>query len=141
MNCIPALTALHGDTGKLPFESAPEDDRNLPDMHLALYNDVVVFDSVAKIAYIICWVNTDSFPTLEEAYTHGCANLNRLSRKLSVSVSMPNGSVDMALSKRPATAVSNMTQEEFTAVRAEAVCCLSYAYHSSQVLYMSTFGG
>lgn len=33
-------------TGKLPFETAPKDDRNLPDMHLALYNDVVVFDQV-----------------------------------------------------------------------------------------------
>ena len=32
--------------GKLPFSSAPVDDRGLADMHLALYNDVVVFDQV-----------------------------------------------------------------------------------------------
>jgi anthranilate synthase component 1 len=33
-------------SSKLPFESAPEDDRQLPDIHLALYNDVMVFDQV-----------------------------------------------------------------------------------------------
>lgn len=33
-------------SGKLPFSAAPPDDRSLPDMHLALYNDVVVFDQV-----------------------------------------------------------------------------------------------
>lgn len=33
--------------GKIPFSSAPEDDRHLPEMHLALYNDVVVFDQVS----------------------------------------------------------------------------------------------
>ena len=39
--------------GKLPFEEAPQDDRDLPDMHLALYNDVVVFDHATKLAYVI----------------------------------------------------------------------------------------
>ncbi len=42
--------------GKLPFESAPEDDRGLADIHLALYNDVVVFDHATKLAYVISWV-------------------------------------------------------------------------------------
>lgn len=35
--------------GKIPFESAPEDDRQLPDLHLALYNDVVVLDQATKV--------------------------------------------------------------------------------------------
>ena len=33
-------------SGKLPFSSSPPDDRGLADMHLALYNDVVIFDQV-----------------------------------------------------------------------------------------------
>eukprot|EP00854_Cymbomonas_tetramitiformis_P023725 gene23725-28755_t len=33
---------------KLPVENAPEDDRSLPDIHLALYKDVVVFDNSTK---------------------------------------------------------------------------------------------
>jgi hypothetical protein len=37
---------VHARAGKLPFESAPADDRGLPDMHLARYNDVVLFDQV-----------------------------------------------------------------------------------------------
>jgi len=36
--------------GKIPFEEAPEDDRQLPDLHLALYNDVVVLDQATKVS-------------------------------------------------------------------------------------------
>ena len=43
--------------GKLPFSTAPPDDRNLNDMHLALYNDVIVFDQATKIIYAISWVH------------------------------------------------------------------------------------
>lgn len=57
--------------GKLPFEGAPEDDRNLPDMHLALYNDVIVFDHATKLAYVISWVHTDDYDTPEEAFREG----------------------------------------------------------------------
>ena len=42
--------------GKLPFEDAPTDDRRLADLHLALYNDCVVFDHATKLAYVIAWV-------------------------------------------------------------------------------------
>jgi anthranilate/para-aminobenzoate synthase component I len=42
-------TVRYVETKKLPFSKAPEDDRNLPDIHLGLYNDVVVFDHVEKV--------------------------------------------------------------------------------------------
>lgn len=42
--------------GKIPFEDAPQDDRQLPDLHLALYNDVIVFDHATKLAYVVSWV-------------------------------------------------------------------------------------
>lgn len=55
-------------SGKLPFSGAPPDDRNLPDMHLALYNDVVVFDHATKLAYVISWVHLEEHPDVEAAY-------------------------------------------------------------------------
>jgi len=45
--------------GKIPFSAAPPDDRRLPDLNLALYNDVVVFDQATKIAYAISWAHLD----------------------------------------------------------------------------------
>lgn len=42
-------TVRYVEKKKLPFSSTPVDDRNLPDVHLGLYNDVVVFDHVEKV--------------------------------------------------------------------------------------------
>lgn len=36
---------------KLPFSKAQDDDRNLADIHLALYDDVIVFDHVEKVLF------------------------------------------------------------------------------------------
>ncbi|MEY4183136.1 MAG: hypothetical protein RLZZ217_1762 [Planctomycetota bacterium] len=41
------------EPGKLPFTSAPRDDRGLPDLHMGLYGEVVVFDHVTK-SMIVC---------------------------------------------------------------------------------------
>ena len=40
---------------KIPFSDAPKDDRNLLDMQLGLYKDVVVFDNATKLVYIVAW--------------------------------------------------------------------------------------
>ncbi|KAL7201528.1 hypothetical protein ACSBR1_033266 [Camellia fascicularis] len=63
---------------KLPFSSAPQDDRNLPDVHLGLYEDVIVFDHVDKKAHVIHWVRLDQFSSVEEAYNDGMNRLNSL---------------------------------------------------------------
>jgi anthranilate/para-aminobenzoate synthase component I len=60
--------------GKLPFSGAPPDDRDLPDMHLALYNDVLVFDHATKLAYVISWVHLDEHADVDAAYQVGCAD-------------------------------------------------------------------
>lgn len=58
---LPApLHAPPATAGKLPFEDAPQDDRRLADIHLALYNDAVVFDHATKLAYVIAWVSAES---------------------------------------------------------------------------------
>jgi anthranilate synthase component 1 len=57
-------------SSKIPFASAPPDDRHLPEMHLALYNKVVVFDSSSKLVYLVVWVDLDvsSFSSFSKMY-------------------------------------------------------------------------
>lgn len=53
---------------KIPFETAPTDDRDLLDLHLALYMETVVFDNATKLMYIIVWARTDTGAALEDMY-------------------------------------------------------------------------
>jgi anthranilate synthase component I len=46
-------TVRYVEPGKLPFSHAPRDDRGLPDLHMALYDGVVVFDHVAKTVELV----------------------------------------------------------------------------------------
>ncbi|KAL5991506.1 Allatostatin [Asimina triloba] len=64
-------TVRYVEKKKLPFLNAPVDDRNLPDVHLGLYEDVIVFDHVEKKAYVIHWVRLDGYSSVEEAYNEG----------------------------------------------------------------------
>eukprot|EP00877_Chromochloris_zofingiensis_P010616 jgi/Chrzof1/5808/Cz16g16180.t1 len=129
-------------SGKIPFEAAPEDDRHLPDLHLALYNDVVVFDQATKIIYVISWVHLDdatttgstastsnrntsslssshsssySMSALRKAYESGKSRLKHLVELLSSTPPcLSPGIVNMELNKLPAPpGRSNMTEQEF----------------------------
>ncbi|CDP09175.1 unnamed protein product [Coffea canephora] len=71
-------TVRYVEKKKLPFSNAPVDDRNLPDVHLGLYDDVIVFDHVEKKAYVIHWVRLDEFYSVEEAYNDGMNRLEAL---------------------------------------------------------------
>ncbi|OEL25038.1 Anthranilate synthase alpha subunit 1, chloroplastic [Dichanthelium oligosanthes] len=73
-------TVRYVETKKLPFSKAPHDDRNLPDIHLGLYNDVIVFDHVEKKTHVIHWVRLDCYQSADEAYEDG---INRLEAMLS----------------------------------------------------------
>nr|AAZ43077.1 anthranilate synthase alpha subunit [Zea mays] len=75
-------TVRYVEKKKLPFSSAPQDDRNLPDVHLGLYDDVLVFDNVEKKVYVIHWVNVDRHASVEEAYQDGRSRLNMLLSKV-----------------------------------------------------------
>lgn len=111
-------TVRYTEKKKLPVEKAPLDDRSLPDIHLGLYKDVVVFDHVSKIVYTLHWVCTDCFSSLEEAYTNGQKQLDALVARLQ-STNMPKlspGSVDMSIGKYgSAIRQSNMTKDEYIA--------------------------
>ncbi|TVU47641.1 hypothetical protein EJB05_07247 [Eragrostis curvula] len=75
-------TVRYVEKKKLPFSGAPQDDRNLPDVHLGLYDDVLVFDNVEKKVYVIHWVNLDRHASTEEAYEDGRSRLNLLLSKV-----------------------------------------------------------
>ncbi|CAN0837950.1 Anthranilate synthase alpha subunit 1, chloroplastic [Linum grandiflorum] len=71
-------TVRYAEKKKLPFSNAPEDDLKLPDIHLALYDDVIVFDHVEKKVYIIHWVHIERYTSVESAYIEGMKRLETL---------------------------------------------------------------
>ncbi|XXG85835.1 hypothetical protein AAC387_Pa11g0851 [Persea americana] len=71
-------TVRYVERKKLLFSSAPEDDRNLPDVHLGLYDDVIVFDHVEKKAYAIHWVRLEKYSSVDKAYNDGMDRLEIL---------------------------------------------------------------
>ncbi|KAJ6826718.1 anthranilate synthase alpha subunit 1, chloroplastic-like [Iris pallida] len=75
-------TVRYVEKKKLSFSTAPEDDRNLPDVHLGLYNNVIVFDHLEKKAYVIHWVRLDRFSSVEDAYQDGKKRLESLLYKV-----------------------------------------------------------
>ncbi|KAI3470865.1 hypothetical protein Pfo_027528 [Paulownia fortunei] len=75
-------TVRYAEKKKLPFSSAPKDDRNLADIHLGLYDDVIVFDHVDKKAYVIHWVRLDRYSSAKTAYSDGIKRLETLVSKV-----------------------------------------------------------
>jgi anthranilate synthase component 1 len=65
---------------KLP--SPPPDDRNLPDLHMQLYNDVVVFDQAQKAVLVITHVMVDEYSSAELAYQAGQTRLDEICGRL-----------------------------------------------------------
>ncbi|KAK5833233.1 Anthranilate synthase component I-1, chloroplastic -like protein [Gossypium arboreum] len=109
-------TVRYVEKKKLPFTKAPRDDRNLPDIHLGLYNDVIVFDHVEKKAYIIHWVRLDKHSSVEKAYNEGVDHLEKLVARVQ-DVELPKlspGSVALQTQHfGPSLKNSNMEKEEF----------------------------
>ncbi|CAN1746481.1 Anthranilate synthase alpha subunit 1, chloroplastic, partial [Linum perenne] len=68
----------YAENVKLPFSSAPRDDLNLPDMHLGLYDDVLIIDHVQKKVYVIHWVHIDRYTSVQSAYVDGMKRLETL---------------------------------------------------------------
>ncbi|KAI3896599.1 hypothetical protein MKX03_023174 [Papaver bracteatum] len=67
---------------KLPFSTAPTDDRNLPDISLGLYDDVIVFDHIEKKIYAVHWVRLDQYSSVQEAFNDGINKLDNLASKV-----------------------------------------------------------
>lgn len=116
-------TVRYVEKKKLLFINAPQDDRNLADIHLGLYEDVIVFDHVQKKAYIIHWVRIDQYSSIEEAYKDGIKRLEKLLSKVH-DVDPPKllpGSVELSTHQFGTPLdQSNMTSEEYKAAVLQA---------------------
>ncbi|XP_016471994.2 anthranilate synthase alpha subunit 1, chloroplastic [Nicotiana tabacum] len=109
-------TVRYVENRKLPFLRAPEDDRNLADIQLGLYEDVVVFDHVEKKAHVIHWVRLDQYSSLPEAYLDGKKRLEILVSRVQgiESPRLSPGSVDFCTHTfGPSLTKGNMTSEEY----------------------------
>lgn len=117
-------TMRYAELKSLPFSSAPCDDRNLPDLHMGLYRDVIVFDHVAKIIYVMHWVDlaeTDSSSPdgLLDVHKNGLSHLDSLTDLIlkgqplsTIAPGQVTINTDAAAKK---SCDSNMSKEEFMA--------------------------
>ncbi|KAG5598521.1 hypothetical protein H5410_029891 [Solanum commersonii] len=109
-------TVRYVENNKLPFLRAPDDDRNLADIQLGLYEDVIVFDHVEKKAYVIHWVRLDQYSSLPEAYLDGKKHLEILMSRVQgiKSPRLSPGSVDFCIDEfGTSSTTENMTREEY----------------------------
>ncbi|XP_054799827.1 anthranilate synthase alpha subunit 1, chloroplastic-like [Prosopis cineraria] len=109
-------TIRYVEKKKVPFSRAPQDDRNLADMHLSLYDDVIVFDHVEKKVYVVHWVRLDRYSSAENAYKGGKERLEKLVARLQDSIrpKLCPGSVKLHTRQfGSALRNSNMTSEEY----------------------------
>ncbi|KAG5537059.1 hypothetical protein RHGRI_024488 [Rhododendron griersonianum] len=98
---------------KLPFSSAPKDDRNLPDIHLGLYDEVIVFDHVEKKAHVMRWVFLDQFSSVEEAFKDGMHLMDSLVSRVLDTVPLTAVSVELCTSSFGSSLKSTMTSEAY----------------------------
>ncbi|XP_058207236.1 anthranilate synthase alpha subunit 1, chloroplastic-like isoform X2 [Rhododendron vialii] len=115
-------TVRYIEKKKLPFPRAPTDDRNLVDIHLGLYDDVIVFDHVEKKAYVIHWVRLDQYSSIEKAYDDGVKRLEKLASRV-LDIDPPRlspGSVDINAQSGACFKKSNMTSEEYKSTVVQA---------------------
>jgi anthranilate synthase component 1 len=108
-------TARYCELSVLPFVNASEDDRDLPDIHMALYQTIVVFDHVAKIIHVV-------HNEMENPDTNASKRWQEANREVDQVVSLlqseteniPVGSIDIDLSLQPPVPEhSSMSKEAF----------------------------
>ncbi len=107
-------SARYFEESAIPFESAPKDDRNLPDLHFALYKTVVVFDHVAKVVHVIHNAMLTEGGN-EAEWLEANASLDRVTNLLQQDVkNIPVGNIDLDLSSPPPEPEnSNFTRRAF----------------------------
>lgn len=107
-------TVRYLEPDKLPFSSAPRDDRHLSDLHFGLYRETVVFDHVDKIVHAICHVQTEEHASFEEAYEAGCRALRSLTERLDTHrVPLRSGEIDLNLMSPTQLTESNVSRQAF----------------------------
>jgi len=102
---------------KLSFSYAPKDDRNLPDICMGQYREVIAFDNVNKLVYIVVWEDWTEHKSLKDAYENAICNLQRISETISTGTlrtPLSNAVMDMDTRLHGSkTSISNMSKEYF----------------------------
>lgn len=99
-------TVRYAESEKL--SEPPYDDRGLPDMHFALYRQIVAFDHVRKTVLAITHVLLDEHESIEVAYEAGCRELDELVERFEKTpMPLAIGEVELDTPPRELT-VSNM---------------------------------
>jgi anthranilate synthase component 1 len=93
--------------------NAPADDRGLPDLSFAFYDQMVVFDNVSKALFVIAMARLDKAKgDARAAYDDACRRVDELVERLSQPTNLPPA--DIATSGPPQVAwKSNFAQHQY----------------------------
>jgi len=110
----------YSEPDKLPFEGAPPDDRDLPDLHFALYDQVAVFDHVEKVIYAVVVATVEPGDDAGAAYDAAARRVDSLAKELEAPGDpLPSGRMGDAASA-PAEMESNLTRDAHAQMVAKA---------------------
>lgn len=113
-------TVRFAEPEKLPFASAPADDRGLPDLHFCFYHRVVVFDHVETLVHIVELVELAPGDDPGAAYDLTCAEIERIAEELQThSKPLRSGQLDAEPATRVAV-TSNITPAQHASMLARA---------------------
>jgi anthranilate synthase component 1 len=110
-------SARYVEPEKLPFEAAPPDDRELPDLHFGFYPQMVVFDHVAKLIHIVRLVEVEEKSRAGQRYDEAVAQIDRTMQALSSENEALRAGIFPAPSETTRVeAQSNMSREQHAAM-------------------------
>ncbi len=115
----------YAEPDKLPFASAPRDDRALPDLHFGFYTGLVIFDHAQRSVHVIelAVVEPSSEPNTDPAaaYDRALASITRTIDLLNTHTEPLRACEMPAPSAAPAAPLpSNMTREQHATMVARA---------------------
>ena len=103
----------YAEPGKLGFEHAPRDDRNLPEISFGFYDELVVFDHVDKLVHLVKLVRVATDDDASQRYEDAQQALDELaSRVQEHSKPLPLGRVPSKKAARNEAMPCNITREQ-----------------------------
>ncbi len=111
----------YAEPTKLSLEHAPPDDRNLPELAFGFYDELVIFDHVDKLVYLVklAFVAPDDDPAT--IYTNALASLDALAKQVQEhSKPLPLGRVASVESTTNTPMPCNTTRDEHAAMVEQA---------------------
>ncbi|MBY0262741.1 MAG: hypothetical protein K2Q20_10380, partial [Phycisphaerales bacterium] len=112
-------TVRYAEPVKLDAARAPLDDRRLPDLHMAFYDGVVVFDHVDKLVYVVALAHAPADAAeaeLRRIYARTAESLEARCRQLQTPTkALASGRMDRPGSS-PAPMESNLTRAQHAAM-------------------------